>query len=281
MDFEQVRTFIEVIETGSFVRAAEVLNVTQSTVSARIKELEYRLGQPLFIRRKSGVILTTAGRRFQPHAATLQHVIQQARHDVALPPETRAVIAVGGQYSLWQRILQAWVGQLRIKMGDVAVRAEVGSPEILMKHLSEGLIDFAVMYSPEARPGFDLEVLLEEELILVAATPKYAGPPSKDYVFVDWGPDFEIWHGAMFPAFSAPELRVGLGALGLAHILQFGGAGYFPKPLVDTYLKSKHLHRVRSAPTFIRPAHMIYPSDLTASATLDALNLLREMAAKS
>ncbi|MGZ5826859.1 MAG: LysR family transcriptional regulator, partial [Croceibacterium sp.] len=83
MDMDQVRTFLEVVEAGSFVRAAESLNVTQSTVSARIKELEVRLGQPLFIRRKSGVALTTAGKRFQPHAATMMHVLQQARQDIA------------------------------------------------------------------------------------------------------------------------------------------------------------------------------------------------------
>ena len=65
MDMDQVRTFLEVVEARSFVRAAESLNVTQSTVSARIKDLEIRLGQPLFQRRKSGVTLTTAGRRFQ------------------------------------------------------------------------------------------------------------------------------------------------------------------------------------------------------------------------
>ena len=40
MDMDQIRTFLEVVEAGSFVRAAESLSVTQSTVSARIKELE-------------------------------------------------------------------------------------------------------------------------------------------------------------------------------------------------------------------------------------------------
>src|SRR5690606_2866691 len=105
MDLEQVRTFLEVVEAGSFVRAAQELNVTQSTVSARIKELELLLGQSLFVRRKSGVMLTPAGKRFQPHAATFLHVLQQARQDVALPAETAAVLNIGGQFSLWERIL--------------------------------------------------------------------------------------------------------------------------------------------------------------------------------
>ncbi len=278
MDFEQIRTFVEVTETRSFVRAADMLNVTQSTVSARIKDLEYRLGQVLFIRRKSGVVLTTAGRRFQPHAATLLHVLQQARHDVALSPETRAVISVGGQYGLWERILQKWMGEVRLKLPDVAIRAEVAGADALMRQLSEGLLDFAVLYSPEARPGFDLEVLLEEELILVATKARHRGPAAKDYVFVDWGPDFEVWHGAMYPAFSARELRVSLGSLGLTHILQFGGAGYFTKTSVQPYLKAKDLYRIKSSPTFVRPAHLIYPSDINAPGVAEAIEFLRSMA---
>ena len=84
--FHAMTVFAKVVEQGSFVRAAESLNVTQSTVSARIKELEARLGQPLFVRRKSGVTLTTAGKCFQPHAATLLRVVQQARQDTLCLP---------------------------------------------------------------------------------------------------------------------------------------------------------------------------------------------------
>lgn len=281
MDFEQIRTFLEVIEAGSFVSAAETLNVTQSTVSARIKELEYRLGQSLFIRRKSGVVLTTAGRRFQPHAATLLHVLQQARHDVALSPETRALITVGGQHSLWERILSPWLERFRSLFPDVAVRAEVGTPEILMRHLSEGLLDFAVMYSPEARPGFDIEVLLEEKVSLVASHPRHRGPAAKDYVYVDWGPDFEIWHASMYPAFSAPELRVSLGSIGMGHILVSGGAGYFTESLTAPYVANKELFRVRSAPSFMRPAHLIYPNDVEMPGIGEALSLLRKLATDS
>src|ERR1700744_4359042 len=111
MDMDQIRTCLEVVEAGSFVRAAESLNVTQSTVSARIKELELRLGQPLFIRRKSGVARTPAGKRFPRHASTMMHVLQQARQDIALPPDMRAVLNIGGQFSLWERVLLDWMGR--------------------------------------------------------------------------------------------------------------------------------------------------------------------------
>ncbi len=275
MDMDQIRTFLEVVEAGSFVRAAESLSVTQSTVSARIKELEIRLGQPLFQRRKSGVTLTTAGRRFQPHASTMMHVLQQARQDIALPAEMRAVLNIGGQFSLWERILLLWMGQFRASRPDVAVRAEVGTPSSLMRHLADGLLDFVVMYAPEARPGFTIEKLMDQRLIMVATRPGPGGPGAADYVFVDWGEDFEAWHSDQFPQFGAPGLHVSLGTLGLRHILEHGGGGYFQKRVVAADIAAGRLFPVEGAPVFVRPAHMVYPTDSDSEVLAAALQSLR------
>jgi DNA-binding transcriptional LysR family regulator len=276
MDMDQIRTFLEVVEAGSFIRAADSLNVTQSTVSARIKELELRLGQSLFVRRKSGVTLTVAGKRFQPHAATMLHVLQQARQDIALPAEMRAVLNVGGQYSLWERILLQWVAHFRNRNPDVAVRAEVGSPESLMRHLADGLLDFAVLYSPEARPGFLIEKLMDETLVMVASRPGHPGPGAADYVFVDWGPDFDAWHSDQFPQYRGAGLNVSLGALGFHHVMTNGGAGYFPARVVAPEIAAHRLFPIIGAPQFLRPFHVIYPADGLSESTTDALASLRE-----
>jgi DNA-binding transcriptional LysR family regulator len=65
MDIELARTFLAVVETGSFFNAAGKVNVTQSTVSMRIRTLEQQLGQPVFERSKTGATMTAAGRNFQ------------------------------------------------------------------------------------------------------------------------------------------------------------------------------------------------------------------------
>lgn len=62
MEIWQLRTFKVIAETLNFTRASEKLNLTQSAVSHQIKALEEELGEPLFIRAKSGVILTRAGK---------------------------------------------------------------------------------------------------------------------------------------------------------------------------------------------------------------------------
>jgi len=46
MDIELARTFLEIVSTGSFIKAADRLHVAQTTVSARVRLLEQQLGRP-------------------------------------------------------------------------------------------------------------------------------------------------------------------------------------------------------------------------------------------
>ena len=160
MNIDLARTFLEIAETGNFNKAAERLAVTQSTVSMRIKALEDELGRSLFTRGKAGAELTAAGIQFQRYASTMVRVWEQARQELALPPGFRAVLTVGGQFSLWDRLLLRWVPWMRAAKPDAALRVEVGLSDGLMRQLSEGLIDIGVMYSPQSRPGLITEKLL-------------------------------------------------------------------------------------------------------------------------
>jgi hypothetical protein len=90
VDIELARTFLAIVETGTFVRAASRLNVTQTTVSARIRSLETQLGRSLFVRNKAGASLTSAGEQFLRYAPTFVQLWERARHQVAVPEGRRA-----------------------------------------------------------------------------------------------------------------------------------------------------------------------------------------------
>jgi len=80
---------------------------------------------------------------------------------------------------------------------------------------------------------------------------------------------------------QAPAIAVSLGAIGLQYILANGGSGYFPLRVVRTLLAEGHLHRVSRAPTFGRPAYMVYAREATDSERLEfALDGLRSIAAR-
>ena len=279
MDLELARTFIEIVESGSFVRAAERLNLTQSTVSSRIKELELQLGREVFIRSKTGAALTGAGLRFQPHARAMLRAWQEARSDAGLPERFRAVLSLGAQYSLWDRMLLDWLIRARETMPDIAFRGDVESSEILIRRLYEGTLDIGVMYAPQFRQGLAMRHLLSDELVLVANGEDEAGPGSARYVFVDWGPEFRLAHDEAFPRRDAPALAFGLGALALRYIRSVGGSGYFPVRTVQALIERGELHLIANAPRFQRPAYAVYRAADAGEVVVAALDSLTAEAA--
>ena len=171
MDIDQVKTFLQVAAHGSFLEAASRVHVTQSTVSARIQNLEQALGARLFIRNRAGAILTPAGRRFLRHAKTLVLTYEQARHDVGLPSRFRASLTIGARIALWDEFLPRWAAQMRRLAPDVSLNTEIGFEEDLMRRVIAGTLDLALMYGPSQGAGLRVDYLFDETLILVTPDP--------------------------------------------------------------------------------------------------------------
>ncbi|TMJ28821.1 MAG: LysR family transcriptional regulator, partial [Alphaproteobacteria bacterium] len=68
LDVDQLRTFLAIVETGSFTRAAEIVHKTQSAVSMQMKRLEERLERPIFARDGRASKLTEDGDRLLDYA---------------------------------------------------------------------------------------------------------------------------------------------------------------------------------------------------------------------
>ena len=83
MELYRLRTFVAVARYGHLTRAAEVMHLSQPTVSGQLKALERRLGVALFTRKAHGVVLTPWGQRLLSTAtsviATLDSFTKEAR----------------------------------------------------------------------------------------------------------------------------------------------------------------------------------------------------------
>lgn len=278
MDIQLARTFLAIVETRSFLRAAEQLHVTQTSVSARVRTLEELLGRRLFVRNKAGAALTTAGEHFLPHARTLVQVWERARQQVAVPAGSHAVLALGCEIALWHPLLPRWLQWMRQRAPDLALRAAVGTPRELLDQVASGVLDVAIAYAPQQRPGLRVELLIEEKLVMVSTDPHMRTPHAADYVNVDWGPEFEAQHGLAFPALSNAPVQAGLGPLGLEYVLAAGGTGYFRLEVARPHLEAGKLHKVPDTPEFLYPAYAVYAAGGESSALKMALEGLREAA---
>jgi DNA-binding transcriptional LysR family regulator len=262
MDIELARTFLEVVSTGTFVRAAERLHVTQTAISARIQALETHLGRQVFVRNKAGARLTPAGQEFLQYAVQLVQVWERARQQVAVPPGREAVLSFGGEFNLWNSLLLDWLIWLHRDRPSIVLRTQVDTADRLMDRVHTGALDIAIVYAPYHRPNVEIEPVMEEELIAVTTNPDGESLASENYVYVDWGPDFMTHHNTAFPELREAGRFIGLGPLALRYVLEVGGAGYFRTRAVQGYLADKQLFRVKDAPAF---SYSIYAAYSTKS----------------
>jgi DNA-binding transcriptional LysR family regulator len=261
VDTELARTFLEIVSTKSFVRAAERLNVAQTTVSARIRLLEDKLGRPLFVRNKGGASLTPAGEQFLRYAPTFVQLWQRVRHVVAVPKDHRSILTIGAEVSLWQPLLLDWAIWMRRSVPEIALRVHVDVPWDLIDQLASGLVDIAVMYAPAPRPGLKVDLLLEEKLVFVTTDPAVSSVSASNFVGVEWGPDFARDFGSSFPDAPSPAVSFDLGPLALGYVISNGGAGYFRMHAVERLLASGSLHLVPAMPQFSYPIYVVRSAD--------------------
>ncbi|WP_299154943.1 LysR family transcriptional regulator [uncultured Tateyamaria sp.] len=278
MDITLIKTFLEVAATGSFVSASDRLFVTQSAVSLRIQRLEDSLGRALFSRSKAGAVLTPAGAEFENYALSMIKLWQEARQQVAIPEGYNRSLTIGAQYSLWPRLGFRWLDALQHNMPDLSLRAELGMPDRLTRFLIEGVIQAALMYTPQLRPGLEAEELLDDELVMVASYPDPDFERISDhYVFVDWGPEFVQAHAMALPSLLNPGITLSLGAMAAQYILRRKAAAYVPVRSVVPSIDSGELHLVPDAPRFPYPVWAIWREDIEPELKMSAKAALKQV----
>ncbi len=174
MDFEKLRTFLEVCQLGSFSRAAEKLRVTQPAISAQIRSLEKEMGASLFDRKSGKVSTTAAGRVFEPFA---EHCLQCYSHiqmtvaDLHRAP--RGAISISANETTCLYVFPAIFAEFRKqcpKVGIGIVRAErARTLEAVLKRQ----VDFGVISLPLKDKRLSITPVHKDELVL-AVQPEHA-----------------------------------------------------------------------------------------------------------
>lgn len=257
MNLSTVQTFLAIVETGSLVRASERLNVTQSTVTARLKALEAELGQTLLHRQKSGAELTSSGFKFKRYAEVMVGLWHQARQETALPAGIETVFNMGCHMDLWPGFGRKLFDEVHRSRPTMALSAWPGEQDDLDQWLGTGLVDVALTYQPAAHDNQSTRVLRAERLVLYTTRP---GSPMRfdpGYIYVDAGEDFGRRHAAAYADAGTAKVTFGSAVWALEHLLEHGGSAYLPERIAEPHRAKSALHYIDDAPVFERKVYMI------------------------
>lgn len=170
MDFEQLRTFLEVSRQKSFSRAAEKLSLTQPAISAQIRSLEQEVGAQLFDRSGGKVTFTAAGRVFEPFA---EHCLDCHAHIVLAVGEMqrspRGEISISANESTCLYVLPHVFTQFKQQYSRVSLSIVRAERARTLEAILNREVDFGVVALPVKDPRFVVEWIHKDELVLVAA----------------------------------------------------------------------------------------------------------------
>lgn len=165
---KQLRYLCAVAELRHFSKAAEVCNVTQSTLSAGIQELESQLGVTLFERNKKQVLVTPVGEKLLVQARALlgdmEDLVATARASQApLSGEIRlGVIPTIGPF-----LLPPMLRELRKSYPGLKLYLKEGLSGELLHKLQQGELDLILLALPYPLPDMHVVKLFEDEFILL------------------------------------------------------------------------------------------------------------------
>ncbi|WP_114965664.1 LysR family transcriptional regulator [Alkalilacustris brevis] len=168
ISLRQLKYFVGVANTGSFTATAERLNVSQPAIGIQIKQLEERLGLPLFERHSRGVELTHAGEVYLSYAETALNTLEAAEHALnEFREDQPARVRIGVTPTIERTLLPLLF--FESQSPDVALRIQLsaGLSDKLFDEIQRGELDCAFCYDPPTDQGVILKPLYREDLYLV------------------------------------------------------------------------------------------------------------------
>src|SRR5271170_8278960 len=147
LDFELLRAFVAVADCGGFHRAAERLNLTQSTISQQIKRLEFETKRPLFRRTTRSVGLTNDGQMLLGDARRLLQLEEAARRRLAAPPLS-GTVRLGAVEEVAGGSLPPALGRFASSHPNVKLEVQIGVSSPLIEQLDAGRLDVVFAKRP-------------------------------------------------------------------------------------------------------------------------------------
>lgn len=244
------RAFLTVVSTKSFSKAAEMLHLTQSTVSFQIKNLEMELGVMLLERRKGhrAIDMTSKGREFLPIAERFAQVWDEAH---ALKLENTASLVISSVDSLNIYAFSSLYRQLVRGSNHLRLRISTHQTPEIFEQVENRIADIGFVLSQRRYDNIIMQPIFHEPMVWVSADEAIPGSrerrvvnaKSLDFrreILFDWGPEFSQWHSAWCNPNIVPDVQVDTISM-LRFFLRDGYWTILPESLAIMFRRERRL----------------------------------------
>lgn len=163
----RLETFLVLCETMHYTRAAELLGLTQPSVTHHIQFLEAHYGCRLFVHEGKTLRLTPAGERLRDLARSLAYNSRKIQAELASPGQFS--LRVGATKTIGEFVIAGAVGRFLRRHPDCAFSLTVDNTRELLEALEKGRLDFALVEGFFDREKFASQLYRQEVFFGVCA----------------------------------------------------------------------------------------------------------------
>lgn len=164
MELRVLKYFLTVADEGNITRAADILHVTQPTLSRQLMELEDEMGTPLLVRGKRSVTLTDEGYLFKQQAETIVELSNKLEHTFRDQKDVICgTIRIGATEAVGGRVMADRMKEFRDRYQDVQFDLYNGMADNIKEMIEHGLLDLGLVMEPIDTSKFEYVRLPQKE----------------------------------------------------------------------------------------------------------------------
>lgn len=164
MELRVLKYFLTVADEGNITRAADILHVTQPTLSRQLMELEDEMGTPLLVRGKRSVTLTDEGYLFKQQAETIVELSNKLEHTFRDQKDVICgTIRIGATEAVGGRVMADRMNEFRDRYQDVQFDLYNGMADNIKEMIEHGLLDLGLVMEPIDTSKFEYVRLPQKE----------------------------------------------------------------------------------------------------------------------
>lgn len=169
MNYEELKTFIKLCEVKNFTKTAELLNMSQPTVSVHIKNLESEFQSQLFHRIRKQLSLTPSGEILLDRAKQMTQLYDQAKQSILEHHEMiQGELKIGATFTIGEYILPALLSELKQNYPTLSFQITIGNTEEIVRAVKLLQVDLGLIEGSSHEKEIIVVPFMEDRLAIVA-----------------------------------------------------------------------------------------------------------------
>jgi len=170
LNYDELKTFVTLVEVKNFTKTAETLRMSQPSVSLHIKNLEKEFRTKLFIRSPKILKITPTGELLYDRAKRMITIYEQTKQDILEHQNSiKGELKIGASFTIGEYILPSLLYDLQRKYPELDLQVTIGNTEEIVQYVRLFQVDIGLIEGHTNEKELSVHPFMKDELTIVSS----------------------------------------------------------------------------------------------------------------